>query len=69
MSRGRRAPPRRGCWPSAPSYAAALRQVAGRRRVRVQGRWGGGERGAVHAGAARTLADEDPVWSVLATDP
>ena len=55
--------------PRAPSYAAALREVAaGRRRVRVQGRWTGGERGAVHAGAARPLADEEPAWVVLATD-
>jgi hypothetical protein len=54
--------------PSAPSYAAALREVAGgRRRVRVQGRWSGGERGAVHAGAARSLAEE-AAWSVLAAD-
>jgi hypothetical protein len=56
--------------PSAPSYAAALREVAaGRRRVRVQGHWSGGERGALHAGAVRTLADDGPTWSVLATDP
>jgi hypothetical protein len=55
--------------PTAPSYAAALREVAaGRRRVRVQGRWAGGESGALHAGAARSLTDEESVWSVLATD-
>jgi hypothetical protein len=55
--------------PRAPSYAAALRNVAaGRRRVRVQGSWLGGGPGAVQAGAARALADEEPAWVVLATD-
>jgi hypothetical protein len=55
--------------PTAPSYAAALREVAaGRRRVRIQGRWAGGGSGAVHAGARKALADEQPTWSVLATN-
>lgn len=54
---------------AASSYATALREVAaGRRRVRIEGRWAGG-RGTLHAGAHKALTDEEPTWSVLTTSP
>jgi hypothetical protein len=54
--------------PAARSYAAALGEVAaGRRRVRIEGRWIDGEKGTVLAGARTTLADEHPAWSILST--
>lgn len=55
--------------PAAYSYATALREVAaGRRRVRIEGRWSDGEQGTIVAGTRTTLADEQPAWSILATN-
>ena len=55
--------------PSASSYAAALQEVAtGRRRIRIQGRWAGGETGTLHAGARKPLSDEQSEWSILSFD-
>jgi hypothetical protein len=54
--------------PAATGYAAALREVAaGRRRVRIQGRWVAGGSGTLHAGVRERLADERLTWSILAT--
>ncbi|HEV8637971.1 MAG TPA: hypothetical protein VG370_27455 [Chloroflexota bacterium] len=56
--------------PAAASYAAALRDVAaGRRRVRIEGRWADGGQGAILAGAPTTLARERTAWSILARIP
>lgn len=53
--------------PAASSYAAALRDVAaGRRRVRIDGRWAGGEPGTVLAGTRAPLAGEPAAWTILA---
>jgi hypothetical protein len=51
--------------PSATSYAAALREVvAGRRRLRVEGRWVDGEAGAVIVVARSALGQDAPSWEI-----
>jgi len=56
--------------PTALSYAAALREVAaGRRRVRIEGRWADGVNGTILAGASSARPDGQLAWSILAIEP
>jgi hypothetical protein len=56
--------------PTAASYAAAFREVAaGRRRVRIEGRWVDGQKGAVVASVRAMPGAEQAAWSILAISP